>query len=160
MDIYEYAMQMEKDGEKLYRELAATATDKGLASIFEMLAEEEVKHCQTINQMQAGSATMADSRILDDVKNVFARMEAPVEEFDLSGGQIELYKKARDIEEQSRQFYAEKADKADNEQSTGLFTRMAEEEERHYVLLGNIIEFVSRPRQWLEDAEWNHLEAY
>ena len=56
--------------------------------------------------------------------------------------------------------YAEKAEEADNKESAELLTRMAEEERRHYLLLGNIIEFVSRPSQWLEDAEWNHLEAY
>jgi rubrerythrin len=160
MDIFEYAMQMEKDGEKFYRELAAKATSKGLTSILEMLADEEVKHYQTVSQMQAGSATMAESKILDDVRNVFSEMEAPAEEFDLSGGQIEMYRKAQDIEEQSRKFYADKADETGDDQFVELFTRLAEEEKRHYVLLGNIIEFVSRPSQWLEDAEWSHLEAY
>lgn len=160
MDICDYAMQMEKDGEKLYRELAAKAQNKGLASILEMLADEEVKHYQTVSQMQAGSAAMAEGKILDDVKNVFSRMERPDKQFDLSGGQIELYEKAQDLEEQSRKFYAEKAGETDNDQFAELFTRMAEEEKRHHALLGNIIDFVSRPNQWLEDAEWNHLEEF
>lgn len=35
-----------------------------------------------------------------------------------------------------------------------------EEEKKHYFLLDNIIEFVSRPEQWLENAEFYHLEEY
>lgn len=160
MDIFEFAMQMEKDGEQLYRDLAAKAPSTDLAPVFEMLANEEVKHYSAIQLMQAGNAEMAESTIVDDVKNVFAQMDKPEKEFDLAGGQLDLYKKAQDIEEKSRQFYAEKAEEVDNEKFRDLFLRMAEEEKRHYMLLGDIIDFVSRPTQWLEDAEWNHLEAY
>jgi len=27
-------------------------------------------------------------------------------------------------------------------------------------LLENIIDFISRPRNWLENAEWHHLDKY
>ena len=44
MDIYEYAMQMEKDGEAYYRDLAGKTSHQGLKSILGMLADAEVKH--------------------------------------------------------------------------------------------------------------------
>ena len=44
MNVYEYAMKVEKDGEHYYRELAAKTNDVGLQKILTMLAEEEVKH--------------------------------------------------------------------------------------------------------------------
>lgn len=44
MDIYAFAMQMEKDGEKYYRQLMAAAKTAGLQQIFAMLADEEVNH--------------------------------------------------------------------------------------------------------------------
>jgi len=44
MNIYEFAMQMEKDGENYYRHLAEESTITGLGKIFTMLANEEVKH--------------------------------------------------------------------------------------------------------------------
>jgi hypothetical protein len=37
---------------------------------------------------------------------------------------------------------------------------VAGEEHKHYLLLERIIDFVSRPEQWLEDAEFYHLEDY
>ncbi|MDA3850867.1 MAG: hypothetical protein PF447_06310 [Spirochaetaceae bacterium] len=36
----------------------------------------------------------------------------------------------------------------------------ADEEHRHYHLIDNIEELLLRPKQWVEDAEFNHLEDY
>ncbi|HEW78498.1 MAG TPA: rubrerythrin, partial [Phycisphaerales bacterium] len=40
MDIFKYAMQMEKDGEDYYRQLAQQTSNKGLQTILTMLADE------------------------------------------------------------------------------------------------------------------------
>ena len=52
MDIYEYAMQMEKDGEDLYREVASRTANKGLRTILAMLADAEVKHYKLFQNMK------------------------------------------------------------------------------------------------------------
>ncbi|MFH1613968.1 MAG: ferritin family protein [Planctomycetota bacterium] len=46
VDIFDYALQMEKDGESFYREIAQKTSNKGLQAILTMLADEEVKHDQ------------------------------------------------------------------------------------------------------------------
>ena len=69
-------------------------------------------------------------------------------------------KKAQDIEKESREFYLQKADEVQDHCQKGIFRKLAEEENKHYFLLDNIIEFVSRPEQWLENAEFHHLEDY
>lgn len=74
--------------------------------------------------------------------------------------QIELYKKAQEIEEKSRKFYLEKAGEAVNPAQKEIFSKIADEEKKHYFILENVIEFVSRPQNWLENAEWYHLEEY
>jgi rubrerythrin len=160
MDIYEYAMQMEKDGENYYRQLAEKTTDKGLKTILAMLADEEVMHYNVIKNMKTSQPTLAETTLLNDAKNIFAQIRDSNEALDTNLGQIELYKKAQDIEKKSQDFYQEKADEVEEEYQKGLFLRLAKEEKKHYFLLENIIEFVSRPEQWLEDAEFNHLEEY
>ena len=45
-------------------------------------------------------------------------------------------------------------------QQKDVFLKLADEEKKHYFLLGNIIEFISRPEHWLENAEFHHLEEY
>ncbi len=162
MDIFAFAMQFEKNGEVFYRDLAAKTDQEGLTTIFTMLANAEVKHYNIVRQMQkdASNIRLEDDRLFDNVKNVFAGMRDEKPVFDTTSAQIDLYKKARDIEVQSRDFYQEKADKAsDNAQKT-ILLKLAKEEDKHRVLLDNIIELVSRPDTWLENAEWVHLDEY
>jgi len=160
MNIFEYALQMEKDGEDYYRQLAQQTANKGLKTILVMLADEEVKHYNAIEKMKTAKPRMAETTILTDVKNVFVQIQESNENFGFDLGQIELYKKAQEIEERSRDFYMEKASEVDEEYQKELFLKLAEEEKKHYFLLDNIIEFVSRPEHWLENAEFFHLEEY
>jgi rubrerythrin len=161
MDILEYAMKMEKDGEQYYRRAAEKVNNKGIKTILSMLADEEVKHYNALARIQAQQPTeMAGTVILADAKNVFEQMNESDEKLDVDAGQTELYKEAQRIEEKSRDFYLEKAEEVSEEQQKELFLRLAEEEKKHYFLLENIIEFVSRPEHWLENAEFCHLEEY
>ena len=160
MDIYEYAMKMEKDGEDYYRRLAEETENKGLKTIFTMLAEEELKHYNAIKEMKTGKPQMADTTILTDSKNIFSQIQKDGDKIDLDIKQTEVYKKAQDIEKKSEDFYREKANEAEDEYQRELFLKLAEEEKKHYFLLENIIQFVSRPEIWLENAEFYHLEEY
>ena len=159
-NIFEYAMQMEKDGEDYYRQLAQKTGNNGLRTILTMLADEEVKHYNTLEKIKTQKTQIAESEILTDAKNVFVQIKESDESFDFDIKQTELYKKARDIEKKSRDYYTEKANEVTEEYQKELFLKLADEEQKHYILLDNIIEFVSQPEQWLEDAEFFHLEDY
>ena len=160
MNIYDYAMEMEKDGEAYYRELARKTANKGLKNILSMLADAEVAHYELFRKMRENQdVAVAESDIIDNVKNVFARMK----EEGSSGSdvtEVDLYRKAQELEEKSRDFYLGKAAEAAVAEQKKILLDIAEEEKRHYRILENIIDFVSRPEQWLEDAEWYHLEEY
>jgi rubrerythrin len=160
MDIFEYAMQMEKDGETYYRQLAEKTNNKGVRTILTMLADEEVKHYNTVESMKTTKPQMAETTILADAKNIFIRMNDSGEKFDFDISQTELYKKAQDIEKKSQDFYLEKANEVEEKYQKEIFLRLAEEESQHYFLLENIIQFVSRPETWLENAEFYHLQEY
>lgn len=160
MDIFEYAMQMEKDGEDYYRQLAGQTEDKGLNTIFMSLAEDEVKHYKVIEQMKTQEPQLAETTVLIDAKNIFIQMEKSGQTFDFDAKQTDLYRKAQDIEKKSQQFYQEKAKEVEKEYQKNIFKKLADEEKKHYFLLENIIQFVSRPETWLENAEFYHLEEY
>jgi rubrerythrin len=159
MDIYEYAIQMETDGENFYRELAAGTPNKGLAAIFSMLADEEVKHHRLFENMKRHDKVhAAETPILENVKNVFIQMKEE-RQTEANISEIELYRKAQEIERKSRDFYIEKSAEVDASQ-TEVFLKIADEEKRHYSILGKLIDFVNRPAYWLENPEWYHLEDY
>jgi len=111
MDIFEYAMQMEKDGEDYYRQLAQQTENKGLKTILSMLADEEVKHYNVIEKMKTEKPQMVETTILSNANNVFAQLKESDEKFDSDIEQKELYIKAQDIEKESQDFYTEKANK-------------------------------------------------
>jgi len=160
MNIFKFAMQMEKDGENFYRELAKKSKNTGIRRILILLAEEEVRHYQVLGQMEHGSPELPDTTVLNDVKNVFAQMQADGNTLDFRTDQINLYRQAQDLEKKSQDFYAEKAQEVETPAQKRLLEKIAVEEERHYFLLDNIIELVSRPETWLENAEWRHWDKY
>lgn len=160
MDIYEYAMQMEKDGEAFYRQIAEKNQSKGLRTISNMLAEDEVKHYNILKMMRTVKQSVTETAILNDSGNIFKKMRKTEEWFDPNSESIELYKKAQDIENKSRDFYLEKSNEVEDESHKEIFLKLAEEEKKHFFLLENIIDFVSRPQEWLENAEFVHFEEY
>jgi rubrerythrin len=160
MDIFDYALQMEKDGEQFYREIAKKTGYKGLQTILTMLANEEVKHYQAIERMRQDKYQMTETTVLDDARNIFIEMKEQGERFESDQEQTEFYARAQEIEKKSQQFYQDKAGQTNNDDQKKLFERLAKEEQKHYFLLENIIAFVSRPKQWLENAEFYHLEEY
>ena len=162
MNVFEFAMQMEKDGEKFYREIASKTKDAGLKKIFDTLADEEVIHYNTFKSLHEKSAAKAvESNVLEKAKNIFAEMK------DKGGlqvsdetAQIDAYKKAMQAEQEAYTFYEKKAMEAKDEAEKNILLTFAREERRHYRLLENVIEFVARPEQWLEDAEFSRMEDY
>ena len=160
MDIYDYAMQMEKDGESYYRELSRKTVNPGLKSILTKLADAEVKHYEVFRSMKLNEdIPETETEILSHVKNIFVKMKEQGET-DVDVSQIDLYKKAQEIETKSRDFYLEKADEVENSRRGEIFLKIADEEKKHYLILENIIDFISRPSQWLENPEWYHLDEY
>jgi rubrerythrin len=157
-NIFDFAMQMEKDGEDYYRQLAQQAGNKGMKTILTSLADEEVKHYNAIEKIKTQETQITDSEILTDARNIFVQIKESGEKFDFDTDQKDLYKKARDIEKKSRDFYTDKANEVTEGYQKDLFLKLAVEEQKHYVLLDNIIDFISRPEQWLENAEFFHLE--
>ncbi|HOQ05485.1 MAG TPA: ferritin family protein [Anaerohalosphaeraceae bacterium] len=163
MSIFDYAIQMENEGAAFYRELAGKSPNPSVQQVLRMLAEEEDKHAAVIRamaaQQPAGAQTEA-ADVLANAKNIFRRAKEYGETFVIETDQIHLYRQALEIEQKSRAFYLDRADQAERPEQKQIFQRLAEEEERHEELLENLIELVSRPKQWLEDAEFFHPEEY
>ena len=162
MNIYKYAMKMEKDSENYYRELSNKTGDVGLQNILKMLANDEVKHYHIIEQIMKTdvSLELAETDILENAKNIFIKIKGKNLVFNFDLPQIDFYRKAQEMEEKSYKFYIEMSDKAEIESQRKIFLKLAEQEKKHMFLLENLVEFVSRPETWIENAEFNHLDEY
>jgi rubrerythrin len=161
MNVFDLAMEMEKDGEKYYRHLAEKTTHTGMKNILGMLAGDEAKHFQVLQKLKnSAKAELLSTPILSRSKNIFQKLRDEKDWADLPTSQIDLYKKAREIEIQSFKFYMAKAKENSDPAAKKMFFLIAEEEKRHEFLLDHILQFVSRPQTWLENAEFNHLDQY
>ncbi|MFH2108405.1 MAG: ferritin family protein [Chrysiogenia bacterium] len=161
MNVFDLAMEMEKDGEKYYRQLAEKTTNSGMKNILGMLADDEVKHFQILQKLKdASQVELLSTPILSGSKNVFQQLYDNKNWDDIPVNQVDLYKKAREIETNSFNFYMEKAKAHADPATQKMFFLIAEEEKRHEFLLDHLIQFVSRPQTWLENAEFNHLDQY
>jgi rubrerythrin len=140
MDIYEFAMKMEADGEKFYRSLMKRTDDQLLKAVLNLLAREEMNHYKSIAAMKNSETNAAETTLIDDTQNVFEKMAADDTEFNVNTDDIGLYKEAIAAEEKSRDFYLEKADEMIMAEHKEMLLRFAEEEERHRNWLVQILE--------------------
>ncbi len=161
MNLYEAAKQMEKEGEDQYRQLAATAQDKGLQRIFTVLADNEVKHYQVIEEMEKKATRPFEVDLMvEDVKAVFRGMQERASQFSSDTPQELVYAKALDGEKKAVAFYTELLAQAQTDAEKAAIEGIIKEEKQHAVLLENMIDFIRAPKMWLENAEFNNMEAY
>jgi len=93
------------------------------------------------------------------VKKIFSGMKVD-NGVEVDANEIAQYRNAQIHEKTIQDFYLRKAEEVDAPSLKKMLLKIAEEEGKHYQVLGGLIEFLSRPDQWLEDAEWHHIDEY
>jgi len=82
MNPYDFALQMEKNGETFYRRLAEESQSPGIAAIFTLLARAELEHQAIVLRMKnEQAAQVEDSRILEKAKSIFLLLEDTAKAF-------------------------------------------------------------------------------
>ena len=164
MNVYEFAMQMELDGKAFYEEHAEKMDQPALKKIMLQLADDEQKHYDLFKAMRDGKKAEykegEKTTILASVKNVFQELKAENKDYEFPSDAKECWIEAREVEKKSEAFYREKAEQLTDANQKAIFNRIADEEHKHWVTMENVIQFLDKPGNWLEDAEWNNLEDY
>jgi rubrerythrin len=161
MDIFEFALQKEKSALDYYDQLRHKTTNKGLSNIFSMLVDEERKHVEVIQRMrQQAPQTVAETDVLGDATVIFEKMRESAQSFDDNITELQLYEKARDFEKKAWKYYVEKAEEATDASHKEILRKLAAEEQKHFVLLERICDFVAKPQWFLENAEMSHFDDY
>lgn len=159
MDLYGFALKMEMDGKAFYEKMAAESGHLGLKTVFSMLAADEQKHYDTIIAIRAGSGvTMADTKVLENAKNVFEGLKA---EKTLAEGMRKEhggFQFAMKIEADSVRLYEDMAKKETDPAIVSLLLKIAGEEQKHYNIVENLYDFTLRPEYFLEWREFTNLK--
>ena len=158
MNIFEFAMKMEKDGELFYREMVKKTTNKNLKALLTLLADDEVKHYNLLNLMNSQqNPELVETHVLRETKNIFQKMyeDDKVQAFDFQ--EHKMFEKALEAEEMSEDFYTQKASETGIPYQKSIFLGLADEEKKHQILLENLQEFLETPENYIENAEFNKL---
>jgi rubrerythrin len=161
MDIFTFATEKEKQAEQYYRALAGKTGHDGLKRILTMLADDEAEHVQAIERMKSKTPGMVmETPALAGARAIFERMRGAAEDFDFHISEVDLYRRARDIEAESKKYYLQKAEEVQDDRQREAFKKLAAEENKHLLLVQGLCDFVSAPETYLEDAEFSHFDDY
>ena len=146
-DILDLAIRIEKNGEMVYRKAAERASRQSLASLFESLANEEVRHAEWFSDLKDKvNKTAEDPRLEEMGKKVlqgilgdqtFSLEEASLEEME---GVEDVLKTAIEFEKDTALFYEMIRSFLNDKETLRHLDAIIEEENRHITLLQEALE--------------------
>lgn len=158
MDILVYAIKMELDGEKYYKDQAMLNKGNSLYKVFMDLAKEESEHARILEDKSKGLSYKKKAHLTAPRQNVFSSLKDFKSDIKKYAEQVDAYRMALEKEKESIDLYKkllnESADSAD------LFNFLISQEEEHYAILEEIVKMVNRPNEWVEAAEFGNREEY
>lgn len=161
MNVFDFAIKMELDGKSFYEKLARESRHDGLRGIFRRLAADEQKHHDIFLALKKENRpqTMQGSTALEGAKSVFADLLARKENLG-PAGDLEGYRHAMKMEEDSFRLYEDAAKKERDPGVRDLLLLIAAEEHRHFNILQNIYDFANAPNQYLAWGEFSNLKEF
>lgn len=161
MNIYEFAVEFEREHREYYLERSKKAPTEHMKKLFEEMAEEERKHEEIVLQLRAEKVVEeVESDIKERARDFFRKMIDELPELIFPEDEAEIYRQAVELEIKSKEFYMEQAEKSDLPHVRRVFQQLAEEERKHQMIMETLAEMLDRPKSWVEDAEWFHMEEY
>lgn len=162
MDFFDLAKNMEKESRKMYEDFSAATPLKELKSVFSFLAMEEQRHWELFTDMQKKSAVAVpvDENILHRAKQVLSGWKAGFSAPSTIADFEAMYRKAQKAESDAVAFYSKEKENLKAFEHKRILDQIIEQEKRHEKLMDELSEFVRRPKEWVENAEFNHLDEY
>ena len=161
MEVLQFAINMELDGEKYYTEQAEINKGNGLNKVFLLLAADENNHAKTLkNRLNDISDTFIVSDTLSVSKNVFSDLKKFKDQYTLIPSQLDAYRSALEKEEQSITLYKKLLAEADNDTDKLLFQSLIKDEESHRSVLDDLVLLLNNVDDWVESAEFNITKEY
>lgn len=167
MEFLRIAKEIEKKGELFYRELANEYEVQEMAGIFRFLAEEESRHYAIFDAMETKTAVpeLTDTNLTQDTQKIFdtffSQFRSKTEPIiDRSA----IMDKALALETKSVQFYEKEYEKSKSmeldESERAILKKIIKQEKSHIDFISSLKDFYRHPGEWLENAEWYHLDTY
>jgi rubrerythrin len=155
MNVLEFAINMELDGEKYYKEQAENTTDTALKTLFLILAEDENAHAKVLQQKSNKLVyELKNNETLSETKNLFKDIKHFKSEIKEIPNQLDLYRVALEKEKESITLYEKFLLESSDDESKKLFSFLINQEEDHYEILEELVSQLNKSDDWVESAEF------
>lgn len=163
INVLKIALEREKSAEDYYTEKAQSMTEPGAGEILKDLARDEHSHVKLVSSLLKEAESGAESTTVttqpssgpkERVESIFSELQN-VSPFSLPEKSTvkEVFEFALDIEKQSFDHYSQAAEDAENNEVAAVYGFLAAEENKHYIMISNALDFVDDPGRWLYEEE-------
>jgi rubrerythrin len=161
------AMQIEVEGRNHYLELFRKIPLPEISGIFRFLADEEQRHYEIFHawQRSAHLPSIDNTQVLVKALTAFQKLWVQFREAGLPAMDYrEAYEKALSFEKKSADLYEAELERIDvtpaTEPQRTVLKNIIHQEKGHALLITSLMEFNRAPGEWLENAEWYHLDEF
>ena len=161
MNVFDFAMNIERSGSQFYGQMANRVQESGPKTIFRMVAKDEKKLINKFRDMKnrLGTLTMEDSKALDRVTNPFEEPSLKENALQLKTD-LEAYAYVIGIEKQLCRLFENAARQEPDEQVKALLLKVAEEEKKELESLRSVRDFVNAPDEYLAWGEFSNIGEF
>jgi rubrerythrin len=153
------AIEMEKNGYDLYIKSAQKTSNKLGKTTLEAIAAKELDHIKAIEQFAENNFGKAIESVnpkskTDYVRSVMDKLGKSLNENITKDSDLEkAYKVAMELEKYSYDFYKKLDNGSTNPQAKKFFEFLMGEENTHYELLSETLEYLNNPKDWYREQE-------
>jgi rubrerythrin len=162
LEALQLAIKNELEVRKFYLDNADKMKNKLAKKTFIFLADEELRHVDEIHAFNKAihedKEPMIDAGTEDEAVNrskefFSTSMKAVAEKTTASEDDIKVYELGLDMEQNGYDFYKQAAEKAQHPNVKKFFEFLMKEENAHYELLSNAINYLKNPDDFFQDQE-------
>lgn len=161
MDIFNLAIEMEREGEKFYLDQEANTDNYGIKAVCSLLAKEEAKHAEIIKgRIEGKEVDLKKSDLEKCIKEIYPENQQFEIEIKAQPDQLDFYRLAMGKEKESIDFYKDILGKTQDEGLKKTLGYLIEQEKGHYNLFDEMSQLLRRADEWVEAAEFGLRKDY
>ncbi|MBN1757659.1 MAG: hypothetical protein JW863_05045 [Chitinispirillaceae bacterium] len=166
LTFWQVAKSIEAEGNKMYLEFARNAPKREIAGVFFALAREEQRHFELFENLEKGKLieSLPQGPVSIDLPKLFdaIRIEFLIDEpaMEAMKDAETTYQQALILEKSSISLFNNFMMELTDEHQKKNVKTIIDEEQRHVTVIKELIDFVHRPKEWLENAEVFHSGEY
>ncbi|HNQ71286.1 ferritin family protein, partial [Mesotoga prima] len=139
---------------------AQCSEDIQLKKLFEMLANDEQRHYEIISGFKDKNYNYKGTYTFKTTRNMFSEMLNDKKCFEIDATNLEAYEHAVEMEKESVKLYLDQAKQTSEPSEKEILLKLAAEENKHQIILENLMDFVRKGLDWTESPEFSHLEEW